>query len=48
MALGDVGVAVVGLLRVFVRQFQEQQVGELLQVWQKFQTFWTREDVFTF
>jgi hypothetical protein len=32
MALGECGVAVVGLLRVFVRQLQEQQVGELLQV----------------
>ena len=32
IAVGDVRVAVVGLLRVFVRQLQKQQVSELLQV----------------
>ena len=31
-ALGNMGVAVVGLLRVFVRQLQKQQVGQLFEV----------------
>ncbi len=32
VALGDMGVAVVWLLRVFMRQLQKQQVGELFEV----------------